>query len=120
MHPCMQVARLEAARQSSQAQLEESSAKLRALESTHQQHLSDCSARQAAVAEREAALEQQCRQARNDASVARCCSVPSLDETYHFAQPVSGPLHLWHARPAFQTSWQPCFSCQSWHNCYTV
>lgn len=79
---CTQVARLEAAKQSSQAQLEESSAKLRTLESTHQQHLSECSSRQAAAAEREAALEQQCRQARNDASVARCSSEISHDEHY--------------------------------------
>jgi hypothetical protein len=68
----MQIARLEQARQSSQAQSEECAAKLRSLESAHQQHLSDCSARQAAAAEREAALEQQCRQARSEASIARC------------------------------------------------
>ncbi len=90
----MQVARLEQARQSSQAQLEESTAKLRALETTHQQHLSDCSARQAAAAEREAALEQQCRQARNDASVARCSSNPPPDETY-----LSGPCMSASSKP---------------------
>lgn len=68
----VQIAKLEQARQGSQAQAEEASGKLRSLESAHQQHLSDCSARQAAAAEREAALEQQCRQARNDAAIARC------------------------------------------------
>ena len=74
----MQIAKLEQARQSSQAQSEECAAKLRSLESAHQQHLSDCSARQAAAAEREAALEQQCRQARNEASIARCGLDPLL------------------------------------------
>lgn len=72
----VQIAALERAKQSSQAQLEEATAALRKLESMHQQHLSDCKAGQTAAADREAALEQQCRQARSDASIARCRSHP--------------------------------------------
>lgn len=67
----LQVHRLEQARQTSQAQLEECQARLHSLEAAHQQHLAACSAQKAAAAEREATLEQQRSQARNDASIAR-------------------------------------------------
>jgi len=66
-----QVSRLEHAKESLQADMADARAKLAALEARFQQHLAECSGRQAAAAEKEASLELACRQARNEASVAR-------------------------------------------------
>ena len=67
-----QVSRLEHAKESLQADMGEARAKLAALEARFQQHLAECSSRQAAAAEKEAALELACRQARTEANAARC------------------------------------------------
>lgn len=69
MHP--QVSRLEHAKESLQADMGEARAKLAALEARFQQHLAECSGRQAAAAEKEASLELACRQARNEVNIAR-------------------------------------------------
>ena len=73
----MQVNRLEAAKQHLQAEVSDARAKLTALEAQFQQHLAECTGRQAAAAEKEASLELAVRQARNDGSIARC-SLASL------------------------------------------
>ena len=53
-------------------------AKLTALEANFQQHLAGCAGRQAAAAEKEAALELACRQARHEACAARYTCILSL------------------------------------------
>ena len=68
----MQMSRLEVTKQHLQAELSDARAKLTALEAQFQQHLSKCTSRQAAAAEKEASLELAVRQARNEASIARC------------------------------------------------
>ena len=68
----MQVSRLEVTKQHLQAELSDARAKLTALETQFQQHLAECTGRQAAAAEKEASLELAVRQARNEVSIARC------------------------------------------------
>ena len=68
----VQVSRLEVTKQHLQAELSDARAKLMALEAQFQQHLAECTGRQAAAAEKEASLELAVRQARNEASTARC------------------------------------------------
>ena len=67
-----QVSRLEVTKQHLQAEVSDARAKLTALEAQFQQHLAECTGRQAAAAGKEASLELAVRQARNDASTARC------------------------------------------------
>ena len=80
-HCCMwvQVGRAEQARLSSHAALEDAARKLHSLEAAQGQHLAACTARQAAAAERETALEAAALQARNDVSVLRCASFACHD-----------------------------------------
>ena len=67
-----QVSRLEQAKEGLQADMAGARAKLAALEARFQQHLAECSGRQAAAAAKEAGLELACRQARTEANTARC------------------------------------------------
>ena len=68
-HP--QVSKLEHAKESLQGDMSDARAKLAALEASFQQHLAECSARQAAAAEKEASLELACRHAKTEANIAR-------------------------------------------------
>lgn len=70
----VQVSRLEVTKQHLQAEVSDSRTKLTGLEAQFQQHLAECTGRQAAAAEKEASLELAVRQARNEASIARCDS----------------------------------------------
>ena len=65
------MSRLEQAKEGLQADMADARAKLAALEAAFQQHLAQCSGRQAAAAEKEAGLELACRQARTEANLAR-------------------------------------------------
>ena len=69
---------MEQAKECVQAETVNVTGKLTALESKFQQHLAECAGRQAAAAEKEAALELACRKARHEACVARytCNLVP--------------------------------------------
>ncbi|CAL5221203.1 g3352 [Coccomyxa viridis] len=66
-----QVSKLEHAKESLQGDMSDARAKLAALEARFQQHLAECSGRQAAAAEKEASLELACRHARAEANIAR-------------------------------------------------
>ena len=72
-----------------QAEVSDARAKLTALEAQLQQHLAECTGRQAAAAEKEASLELALRQARNEASTARCesTSSPMMLPCNSFQQP---------------------------------
>ena len=65
------MSRLEAVKEALRADMAGALAKLAALEARFQAHLGECAGRQAAAAEKEAGLELACRQARNEACIAR-------------------------------------------------
>lgn len=72
------MSRLEQAKESAHAETVNVTAKLTALEAKFQQHLAGCAGRQAAAAEKEAALELACRQAWHEACAARYTCILSL------------------------------------------
>ena len=65
------MSKLEHAKESLQEDMSDARAKLAALEARFQQHLAECSGRQAAAAEKEASLELACRHAKAEANIAR-------------------------------------------------